>query len=60
LCGSRILAEHQLTAREYHRPKKVWISEINLPIAHLPKPKLRKTHFMSASLVHRQNTPPNA
>jgi len=52
--GGRILVEHQLTAREYHQPKKVWISESNLPIAHLVKPKHRKTQFMSASPVHRQ------
>ena len=51
-CGR--LAQHQLRGREYHRPKNVWISESNLPITHLLKPKHGKTHFMSASPVHRQ------
>jgi plastocyanin len=50
----RILAEQQLTAWEYHRSKKVWISESNLPIAPLVKPKRRKTQFMSASPIHGQ------
>jgi plastocyanin len=48
----RVLVQHQPTAWEYQRYKKVCIAESNLRTADSAKPKHKKRHVMSACPLH--------